>query len=430
MTKYNIIISRILLAYIWGSYIIYLILPIQPVDLGRNEIYSFIFLVFISIAIYYGCKSIPIPRSQTLVDNDSLLLGVRITTILLLLVIVVGILYERDFLTTLGIATITANMGENYELMLEMDTEFNMTSRIGQIYTLISPIRYFLLVYCCYYYSKIGKINKYLFLVLVALALFHSVFVTGTQKGVGDVVILLLVAIAIKELKKNRIKRIIKIAGISLSVFLVFFTLSQITRSEALGNDAGLSSNAYYSYDENNIVCKLLGKNVGEGVIRFGLYFSNGYPGLNYCLQMPFEWTNGYGGSRAADDYLHRYLGLPSKFKRTYPLRMEDTVGWPGLLYWPSAYAWWASDLSFPGVVVFMFFLARFLCVLFKEAYCKGNPLSIVLLSYFSIMVVYLPANNQLLQSSANFISTVVLFITWVLFHKKYNNPIKYSVTK
>lgn len=91
-------------------------------------------------------------------------------------------------------------------------------------------------------------------------------------------------------------------------------------------------------------------------------------------------------------------------------------------MFWPTAFTWWASDLTWAGVVVLMFLFMRLYCILFKEAYYYSNFLSIALFAYLTIGIIYLPANNQLMQSRANFLSTVILLTIWLFKHKKFNN--------
>lgn len=253
------------------------------------------------------------------------------------------------------------------------------------------------------------------------MSISHSIFGLGTQKGVGDIVIIIVATLWIKAIKTNTIKNFRRRAFVISFLFIAFFSYMQASRSEQFGRD-GVPTGEFRTYDKNNILNNVFGKDVSDGLVNFGAYVSNGYPGLNYSLQMPFKWTHGYGNSRACDEYFSRYLGLSSEFENTYPLRMEREIGWPGLMFWPTAFTWWASDLTWAGVVVLMFLFMRLYCILFKEAYYYSNFLSIALFAYLTIGIIYLPANNQLMQSRANFLSTVILLTIWLFKHKKFNN--------
>ena len=59
--RLNIKIGRIVVLYIIATYILYLILPIKDFhDSNLKEIYTVIFLTFVCVAFYFGCKSIPV----------------------------------------------------------------------------------------------------------------------------------------------------------------------------------------------------------------------------------------------------------------------------------------------------------------------------------------------------------------------------------
>jgi len=119
--------------------------------------------------------------------------------------------------------------------------------------------------------------------------------------------------------------------------------------------------------------------------------------------------------------YLEQYFGLKNMIDLTYPIRMETYFGWPGMMFWPSAFAWWASDITFPGVIILMFFIGRLYCLCFKEAYLYSNPISMTLMAYLTILLVFLPDNNQIFQTRHSFVTTVVLLFVWLFYHKKFN---------
>lgn len=420
MGFYNIKLGSYIILYLWATYVIYLISPIRPVDMGLNESYTIIFLLIISIAIFLGCYFIRIPQSYKNIEIEPIpIFGQKFLAILQSLLIIVIIGYLFDFFKN-GFGGFTLELGENYEKTLTQEY-FADVSFWGQIYALASPFRYFILSYGIYNYEKLTKLNKVLYIGLITASCFLSLFGLGTQKGVGDILIIIFFTYWIKALKGNYIKKFKKVVLCGILIFVALFSYSQASRYKVLSGANEMSSSSYSDYNSDNWVCDIFGREIGEGLIRFGNYISNGYPGLNYCLQMSFEWTYGYGGSRAANDYMTRYFGLESQFENTLPVRMENEVGWPGLMIWPSAFAWWASDLTWVGVIILMFVFIRYLCILLKESLEFQNPLSIAIFSYLFIGIVFLPCNNQLMQGSANFISTITLIVFWAFFHKKFN---------
>jgi hypothetical protein len=80
----------------------------------------------------------------------------------------------------------------------------------------------------------------------------------------------------------------------------------------------------------------------------------------------------------------------------TYPARI-DVRSWDLYGKWHSLYPWIASDLSFPGTIVFMFVIGWFFGLVWIDvAFCQ-NPFAVCLFALFLIMLFYIPANNQVL---------------------------------
>ena len=276
----------------------------------------------------------------------------------------------------------------------------------GRLFVLLSPFRVLLLTYGVFVYPKIHFFDRSLVWITAGIMIAHSIF-QGILVGVGCVFIQILLPLFLRLLNERRTATIKIIVVVVFIVFLVFFIVNQYDRAEAF--DYSLED----VYDPDSIIMKVFGSRIGAGIVRFISYISHGYKGLNYSLQLPFEWTGGYGGSRALNEYVHQYLHLPSLFEQTYPMRVYNVFGYDCQMSWPTAFAWWASDFSFPGVVILMFFIGKVSCLVLKDAYYYSEMSSIALLCVFCILLIFLPMNNQAFQARDSLITTVVLFILW-----------------
>ena len=412
--RINLKIGKFVVLYLIATYILYLFLPIK--DFHSNdlkEIYTIVFLSFVCLAFYYGCKSIPIEK-QPITNIPSLTIISPSVLWLLLIAVSADIwLYLLD-LVKFGAAQFSFAMGDNYKSLLFND-QVMQTSTWGRLFVLFSPLRIFLIAYCVYSYSHLTKSLKYALYILLASNVFLGVS-RGQQVDLGNVLIYIFVPYIIKTLQQGMERGLKRKAMIASLIFISFFIYSQLVRSNALEYD--LSER----YDENSLIFKILGKEIGAGLSSFFMYFSHGYKGLNYCLQLPFEWTYGYGGSRAFDQYVVQYLDAPSMFNDTYPLRVKAVFGYDCEMSWPTAFPWWASDFSFPGVVVLMYYLGRLFCKVFRDAYYNSNIYAIAFLCQLIILVFFLPLNNQAFQARDSFLITIVLFGLWAYNrNKKYN---------
>lgn len=414
--RLNIKIGRIVVLYIIATYILYLILPIKDFhDSNLKEIYTVIFLTFVCVAFYFGCKSIPVLMQPVTKLPSLSVIKPSILCILILVVTADLWLYLYDLVNS-GLAQFSFAMGDNYKSLLYND-QITQNSTWGRFFVLLSPLRVFLIAYCIYNYSNLTTILKYSLYTLLLSNIFLGVS-RGQQVDLGNVLIYIFVPFFIKSLQVGKIKELLRKAAIGSLIFIAFFVFSQLVRATALDSDLA------EQYDTNSLLFRIFGNQIGSGLSAFFMYFSHGYKGLNYCLQLPFEWTCGYGGSRALDQYLVQYLDFPSKFNDTYPLRVKAVFGYDCEMSWPTAFPWWASDFSFPGVVVLMYFLGRLFCKVFRDAYYNSNIFAIAFLCELVIMVLFLPLNNQAFQARDSLLITVVLFGMWTYNRKKKYNQI------
>jgi hypothetical protein len=151
------------------------------------------------------------------------------------------------------------------------------------------------------------------------------------------------------------------------------------------------------------------------------MYANVGYYGLSHCFDLPFVWTHGIGNSFALMGYADQYLGIQDVIYDTYPLRAEAATGWPSMMLWETIFPWLASDLTYPGVLVFCLLLGRFYATVWKESLGFRNPLSIVAFCYVNIMLLFFQCNNQLFQTRESTLATLTLLGTWLLFHRRFN---------
>lgn len=406
MNNISKLIGKSIILYIVFTYIIYLFMPISSLhESNQKEYLTIIFLCYISICVYFASKRngyIPLYKD----NSNSILISNGNLTILLIAFCVLITLYLFDLVSS-GVAQLSLSMGDNYAAMLE--AEQHMNSFWGQIYTLLSPVRILVIVYSIYYYKRIGKVNQILTWIL--LFIFSMLTISkGQFVGIGNVAAIILVPLFFKAKHENSLAKFKRQGSIVLFVFIALFIINQFVRAEALGNDF------VSSYDSECFFISVFGESIGGGILRLFSYFTHGYKGLNYCLQLPFEWTNGYGGSRALDGYIVQYLRVPSVFDDTYPMRVEHVFGYDCQKSWPTAFAWWASDFTFIGVGIWMYFITTTTINVVKDVFYNKSIWAMSFLYQLVILLVFLPMNNQVFQTRDSLIATVGTFILWKIF--------------
>jgi hypothetical protein len=115
---------------------------------------------------------------------------------------------------------------------------------------------------------------------------------------------------------------------------------------------------------------------------------------------------------------------LPSWFKKidpeadiallSYPGRVDVDNGWSYFHRWHSIYPWLASDVTFPGTLLLMFFIGGLFAKIWQDILWCKNPIATSLFGVLLIMLFYVPANNQILGFPASAAAFWVLLIWWV----------------
>ena len=187
--NYNIQLARGVVFYLWITYFLYLLLPIETT--GYDEAYTIVFLSLVSIAFYFGCKSVPIKRSvQENIKSTHLFLKEVPLRVLLLLCTLFTIMYMRDMLSQ-GLGSLSLDIGENYVTYQQAESQYN--SVWGRFYVLFSPARFFLIAYCTIVFKRIRFSSRILFFAFLLSTFLHSLM-QGKNIGLGYIVLIVGVA--------------------------------------------------------------------------------------------------------------------------------------------------------------------------------------------------------------------------------------------
>jgi hypothetical protein len=240
----------------------------------------------------------------------------------------------------------------------------------------------------------------------------------GTNKAIGDTAVLMVamtlasLAAGIVRVRLRTAIIIITLAAVALSGFVVFFTSTMAGRAGSVVAAGALPQVGAVVDDQNFMVAGL--PDVGKiAVYGLTMYSSIGYYAVYLSLNEPFEPTFGLGNSPFLTRQYSRLTGDQHILRMPYPNRIEK-YGWDAQVLWSSIYPWLASDLSFPGVVIFLFFVGRYFARAWLDTLVGINPLAIVAFSQFLLLMFYLPANNQLFQSGEGFSTAVIIFLAWL----------------
>jgi hypothetical protein len=185
-------------------------------------------------------------------------------------------------------------------------------------------------------------------------------------------------------------------------------------------------------FRDEHILKVFLGKKMYSDFAMPLFYVSHGYAGLSASLKQEFVWTYGIGNSLALMGYARQYFHFEI-LNMTYPARSELATGWPSLRYWPTIFPWLASDFTFAGCGIIFFFIGIIIPILLKRVLCYGCGLSFTLLGYFSILLIFTPCNNQLMQERPQTMGFLITLLIYLFIHfgrKRKSAKVKFFISK
>jgi hypothetical protein len=138
-------------------------------------------------------------------------------------------------------------------------------------------------------------------------------------------------------------------------------------------------------------------------------YLVQGYYGFSLIFDVDWSWTFGFGNS----EFLQRQFYLVSGVDisgLTYQAKVDEF--WGKSAQWHSFYSQMANDVGIVGLIFLMALLGYYISFTWNRALYERNFYSTALLPVLAILVIFIPANNQVF----GFIDTLSYFVVVSLF--------------
>ena len=241
--------------------------------------------------------------------------------------------------------------------------------------------------------------------VLAVLANLLLFILTGRNKGLVDLLLLLPWLVAI-YVGKGRVRlrwpriALFGVAGtVMVYFFATFFVQNYAQRTGKSGSDlldevglfGGLRS------DPDHVVVRYAPPLVRAAFLGLSINQTHGYYALSMALDKPFRPSWGLGHSAFLQLVVERLTGTDDPTPDSYPDRLAREDGWHKTVFWHTTYTWFASDVTFPGTLVLVFFLGRLFAATWLDSLRGQNPYALGLFLLVVTILYYLPTNNIVL---------------------------------
>jgi hypothetical protein len=320
------------------------------------------------------------------------------------------------------------NPGQIYIDALELGKEEGSSSLVTQITTLGMPIFYLSNAYMIFNYSKLTKTWRFWLIFTLIFQLLIGAVTKGAQKGFFDLFILVASVSYLRAYFNQKLFwRWIRYSCFLLLTVIIVFFIFQLSRLKAY-DALDFSGFGPMSLAKDGLLFNIFGNSLGLMISLFILYLSQGYYGLSLSMQLPFEWTYGVGNSFALMSYTEQYLGIAGIEDKTYPFRMAAQFDWPAKMYWHTFFPWAASDLTFAGAAALMYVAGKVYARSLIDGLVYESPLGVCVFYLTTVFILYLPANNQLLQTRGMMIGFLTIFMIWLIFGSVFRGSFKRSL--
>lgn len=304
---------------------------------------------------------------------------------------------------------------------------------------LVAPLTIVILPLTLYFWPRLSPVARTLGVVCVLASVLLTI-AQGINRGVAELcanVILFLVLVVGATLTRRQYAKALKgVIGIVL-VGALFAGYYSLTINDRIADDAerdgrsGEKQTKKERDEELRLVARVSTATERSDSIFFTVvppsaqavgtvfssYVTHGYKGLDLAMQEPFKPTWGLGFSEFGRHNVLRLVGQADHeddvVDRTYAGQIDTQ--WAVGQLWATFFIHPASDIGFPGTVVLLGLIGFVFGLSWRDTLVRRDPLACAVFFHLCILVIYLPANNQLYQGGELAIGFTVLGAWWLL---------------
>jgi hypothetical protein len=421
----RLIPALVLTAYVLTGLLVSIYGPVIYKDYSYRLVIAYLLSFLILFWIGYGFGlSVPLAGNRRPTLRNAVLTG-RIFRICIITSALLVIGQFAIYFNQTGLSFDISNVGKAY-LRTYAGYERNTGSySLSFIIASVGAAPMFIAtIWGLFYFRQISPLDRLLLALLIVSTLLIFTIGQGKQKQLGDFAIYAASLLAIGVGAYGRLRRRDIVAAVTVAL-VVGLGLSYIVgkRYEAINitsDNVNQHIHPLMRIRTDSILFSWFGEKLGFSLSILSQYLSSGYYGLSLGLKQDFYWTWFLGGSYSLSVIFDRWLGFPFMYELTYPSRVGQVTGWSESK-WHSLFSWLASDMTYPGALIFLGFVGFFYARVWQESITYKNPFSILLFCLLNVGLVYIPANNQLAHSPGGLATVAVVLVLYFVYARRFN---------
>lgn len=392
-----------------------IIFAFGPLDYGISnpvKLYSFLILAHISVILGYlkGYR-----KFKNLKFEENRLKWIKLKTLNTISWIVffsIILTFYRDFSSGIEI---------NFDDPLrarEMYTGERSGGFLGYLSAILSVFNAPFLVLGIINFKRVNTFSKIILVLLIFILLYGSI-AGASRHGLMFLIIVAFfsfLALKFSNQLKTSFKKIVILGSFVIFIFLSYSSFLAINRYEKPVDDyiEFMSVNRNFEFKKDNIFVPNLKGNfqiINAGILSGYFYFTHAYKGLSNSLDLPFIGTTFFfGHSDFAIRNLARIFG-DHVLNYSYHYRLiNENLHVKN--HWITAYSWLASDFTFFGVIIILYFFASLLSSSWIKIIQSPTIISCAMFAwiiyfFFQINITFVPAD---LGAFISFWGTILIY--------------------
>ncbi|WP_421260852.1 hypothetical protein [Aeromonas jandaei] len=276
---------------------------------------------------------------------------------------------------------------------------------------LSAPLYYAVIPLMILQWKNLSNKKKLFGFMFVMMMVIFSIF-RGTDREIGEIIILIigasLVNVSCKiKTKEYTLKKIIKVFLYLLFIFVIFFMVFSFRKYERLSGDIYFCIYDVTCLNKNSFFSDFLWDEIYFSVGMLISYLTQGYYGLYLTMGFDSCFTFFVGHSPFLTSVAEKIFGV--EIYKCSLMGQLSNAGWSDSYTWSTIYPWLANDLSYYGVIPFIFLMSIFLSYAWKFATERQLFSGAMVFIFFFYGAIFSVANNQLALAPEIYFS----FLTW-----------------
>ena len=284
------------------------------------------------------------------------------------------------------------------------------------------PVMIIAITNTLFLFNRLGNWFRFSIYLIILLIIGYSLG-SATRSGIVQISLLSFAALTLGIYKKNIILKYRHKILIAFSIasfiigFLIYFSFLIKTR-DVLGYVVSENPLTKELPKENYYLFKITPAKTHQLINRISFYTSHSYFRLNRALNLPSKGLGlGLSNSFFVMDNIQELTGSTKLKEISYAMRLDKEFGCAFGEYWSTFYTWIASDFTFPGTIIVVFFIGFVFSLTLKDSLFELNPLAVTAFCTLFYFIFHFAFNNPLQDGQG---ITTYLFIpfSWLILRK------------